>query len=115
MAIPERRVTPRYRLQTPLVFHRMEALLEGEQKADAINVSTRGVYFMTALSMHVGEALEVLLAVPRRVTGTKAAMRRFVGRVSHVDVNSVPGGQAGVGVQLLYYERDLIATPLQEA
>lgn len=114
MSITERRITPRFKLHARLIFHRTESLLEGVQKADAINVSTRGVYFMTGLSMHVGEALEVLLSVPRRVTGTKAAMRRFVGRVSHVDVNGVPGGQAGVGVQLLYYERDLIAVPTRE-
>jgi hypothetical protein len=114
MATPERRITPRFRLQTPLVFHRMEALFEGAHKADAINISTGGVYFLTGLSMHVGEALEVMLAVPRRVTGTKATMRRFIARVSHVEVKSLSAGQAGVGVQLIYYEHDLIVAPLQE-
>ena len=47
MAISERRITPRFKLHTPLCFHRMEALSEGEQQAKAINISTRGVYFVT--------------------------------------------------------------------
>jgi len=44
MAISERRITPRFKLHTPLSFHRMEALFEGEQQAKAINISTRGVH-----------------------------------------------------------------------
>src|ERR1700720_148841 len=80
MAAPERRVTPRFNLHTPLTFHRKEAVSEDTQEAKAINISTRGVYFSTNLGLCVGEALEVSLEVPKRVTGSQAKNRCFIGR-----------------------------------
>jgi len=111
MAISERRITPRFKLHTSLSFHRIEDLSKDEQQAKAINISTRGVYFATSLAMFVGEAVEVLLEIPKRVTGTKAAVLRFRGRVTHVESKNMPQGISGIGVQLLYYERDLAGIP----
>jgi len=107
MARTERRVTPRFKLRTPLSFHRMEAPSEGQQQARAINISTRGIFFATKLVMTVGEALEVLVEIPKRVTGVSAPTRRFQGRVTHIEFANLPEGTTGIGVQLLYYERDL--------
>ena len=70
-------------------------------------ISTRGVYFATGLAIRVGEAVEVLLEIPRRVTGTNGGIRRFAGRVTHVESKNMAEGISGIGVQLLYYERDL--------
>jgi hypothetical protein len=112
MATSERRITPRFNLHTPLAFHRMETPSKQEQ-ARAINISTRGVYFITNLDICVGEAVEILLEVPKRVTGTKAVNRRFTGRVAHVESNML-GGQTGIGVELLYYEHDLVAPMLAD-
>ena len=109
MAIPERRVTPRFNLHTPLSFHRKEAVSEDTQEAKAINISTRGVYFSTNLGLCVGETLEVSLEVPKRVTGSLAKNRCFIGRVAHVESQCMPLGQSGIGVELLYYELDLLA------
>ena len=114
MAASERRITPRFKLHTPLSFHRMEALSEGEQLAKAINISTRGVYFTTNLVLRVGEAVELLLEMPKRVTGAKASSRRFTGRVTHVELKNMPSGLSGIGVQLLYYERDLVKMETKE-
>jgi hypothetical protein len=108
MATPERRVTPRFNLHTPLAFHRWEIPSEGEQRTKAINISTRGVYFATGLAMRVGEVVEVLLEIPRRVTGTNGGIRRFAGRVTHVQSKNMAEGLSGIGVQLLYYERDFV-------
>jgi hypothetical protein len=108
MSTSDRRITPRFRLHTRLSFHRLEAISEGEQQAKAINISTRGVYFVTDLALRVGEAVELLLQIPRRVTGAKASSRRFTGRVTHVELENMPQGLSGIGVQLLYYERDLV-------
>jgi PilZ domain len=108
MAISERRITPRFKLHTHLSFHRLEALSDGEQQAKAINISTRGVYFATSLALKVGEVVELLLEMPKRVTGAKASSRRFTGRVTHVELENMPLGLSGIGVQLLYYERDLV-------
>jgi hypothetical protein len=107
MATPDRRITPRFNLHTPLAFQRRETPSEGEQRAKAINISTRGVYFATGLAMRVGEAVEVLLEIPRRVTGTNGGIRRFAGLVTHVESKNMAEGISGIGVQLLYYERDL--------
>ena len=35
-------------------------------------------------------------------------MRRFAGRVTHIEPKNMPPGLSGIGVQLLYYERDLV-------
>jgi hypothetical protein len=86
----------------------METLSEGEHQAKAINISTRGVFFATNVVLCVGEALEVLLDMPKRVTGTKAGIRRFAGRVAHVESKNMLQGLSGIGVELLYYERDLV-------
>lgn len=108
MGTHEHRITPRFRVHTPLSFHRMETLSEGEHQAKAINVSTRGVFFATNVVLCVGETLEVLLEMPKRVTGVKGGIRRFAGRVAHVESKNMLPGLSGIGVQLLYYERDLV-------
>ena len=74
-------------------------------------MSTRGVYFATNIILCVGEALEILPEMPKRVTGVKAGMRRFAGRVAHIESTNMLPGLSGIGVQLLYYERDLAGTP----
>jgi len=89
----------------------MKTLSEGEHQARAINISTRGVYFATDVVLRIGEAVEVLLEMPKRVTGTKEGLRRFTGRVTHIESRNLPQGLSGIGVQLLYYERDLIGPP----
>ena len=106
----ERRITPRFNLRIPLSFHSKGEPAKEEQ-GHAINISTRGVFFVTNLDICVGEAIEILLEVPKRVTGSKAINRRFAGRVAHVAPveSNTALGQIGIGVQLLYYERDLIA------
>jgi hypothetical protein len=109
MATPDRRITPRFNLHTPLTFLRKEVVSEGTQEANAINISTRGVYFASSLGFCVGEILEVSLEVPKRVTGSRAINRRFSSRVAHVEPQCMPQGQSGIGVQFLYYEHDLVS------
>jgi PilZ domain len=107
MVKSERRITPRFNLRIALKFHRIIAPSR-QERANAINVSTRGVYFVTNQQVQLGEAIEISLEVPKRVTGSRAINRRFAGRVAHIYSSEVPG-QVGVGVQLLYYEHDLVA------
>jgi hypothetical protein len=109
MAKPERRITPRFKSHTPLTFHRTESISEGAQEAKAINVSIRGVYFASSLGFCVGEALEVSLELPKRVTGTTPISCRFTSRVAHVESHCLPLGESGIGVQFLYYETDLLS------
>jgi hypothetical protein len=110
MPTPDDRITPRFKLHTPLSFHSMETPLDVRQ-AKCINISTRGVYFVTDAVLRVGEAVEVVLDMPKRVTGSKGGIRRFTGRVTHIQPKNILREAFGIGVQLLYYARDLEAAP----
>jgi hypothetical protein len=104
MAASERRITPRFKLHGPLSFHRMETVYDGEHHSRTIDISTRGVYFATKITLSVGEAVEVLLKMPKRVTGVKTILGRFTGRVTHIESKNMPLGVSGIGVQLLCFE-----------
>jgi hypothetical protein len=69
MATSECRVTPRLRLPTPISVNRMEVPSGAEEKTKAVNISTRGVYFLSNREMSVGEALEVRLASAKAADG----------------------------------------------
>jgi hypothetical protein len=74
----ERHGSPRYKLQMPMAFHRLGLLFDGER-------------------------IELLVLVPKPITGDKEKYRRFTGRVAQVDSRKW-NGYARVGVQWLYYE-----------
>jgi hypothetical protein len=99
----ERRLSPRFKLRTPMAFHRTGPLFEGECLVRCINISAEGVFFATHLPLSVGERLELTLEVPKRVTGKGTQYRRFTGRVARV-VPNLPQGCLGVGVKLICYE-----------
>jgi len=101
---PDRRISPRFKLPTVLAFSRTKPLFDSQQKTKAINISTTGVCFATSVTVSVGELLEVLLGIPRRVTGLRATVRKFTGRITYIDPHHDPLGNSRVGVQFLYYE-----------
>jgi hypothetical protein len=105
MPFAESRITPRYKIETPFTFRRIELPSEGVRQAKALDISTRGVYFTTNLAMRVGETVELLLRMPRQVRGADSTLRRFVGRVTHIDARADLQGHSGVGIHLLYWER----------
>lgn len=111
MRTPENRITPRFKLHTPLSFHSKEKPLDFHQ-AKCMNMSSRGVYFVTKAVLRVGEAVEVLIKMPKQVTGVEGGVRRFTGRVTHIQRRNTLREPSGIGVQLLYYERDLGVAPL---
>ncbi len=112
MTAIERRIHPRFRLHASMSFHRLAPIADALQRARTINISTRGVFFATPLALVVGDAVEVLLKMPKRITGVKTGIRRFAGRVAHVEPKVLPQDLSGVGVQFLYYECDLVAITL---
>ncbi len=104
MRTSERRVSPRFKLRTPMAFHRTGTLFAGECLVRCINISIEGIFFATKLNLSVGERIELTLEVPKRITGERAAKyRRFTGRVARVVAN-LPNGELGIGVQLICYE-----------
>jgi hypothetical protein len=103
MSASERRTTCRRKLHLPLRFHRQNALIEGENGATSVNVSTSGVYFVSSLPLWVGEKIEVSMKMPRQITAEKPSKRLFTGRVTHVNSQGAPPGYSKIGVHLLYY------------
>ena len=101
---PDHRSTPRFKLQTSLIFTRRKPLPHCEQKTRTINISSTGVCFATDLDVSVGEVIDVVLVIPKRVTGLAAVIRKFAGRITHVDRNHDALGHSHVGVHLLYCE-----------
>lgn len=104
MRTSERRCSPRFRLRTPMAFHRTGTLFAGECLVRCINISTEGIFFATHIDLSVGERIELTLEVPKRITGERTPKyRRFTGRVARV-VSNLPHGAVGVAVQLICYE-----------
>jgi hypothetical protein len=104
MATSERRITRRLKLRIPLRFHRLNTLSERDQGENSINLSSRGIYFTTNLPLSVGEAVQVHLKMPKRITGTHSIERCFTGWVTHIESTNIPGGYSGVGVQFLCHQ-----------
>jgi len=104
MSNSERRYTQRYGLKVPLVFCPVHSPLTNGHYAQSINISPRGVYFVTSHPVFVGLPVHVLLRMPRRVAGTLPMERVFNGRISHIESKDDPSGSSGVGVEFFYWE-----------
>ena len=85
MTTSERRYSHRYGLKLPLVFCSVHSLLTNGHLAESINLSLRGVYFVTSHPVFVGLPVRVFLHMPKRISGEQAADRVFTGRVSHIE------------------------------
>jgi hypothetical protein len=104
MTTPDRRYSHRYGLKVPLVFCPVQSLLTNGHAAKSINISVRGVYFVTKYPVFVGLPVHVLLRMPKRIAGTQATTRVFTGRISHVESYDDPKDSSGVGVEFFYWE-----------
>jgi len=104
MTTSERRYTHRYGWKVQLVFCPMQSPITDGLQAKSINISSRGVYFVTSHPLCVGLPVQVLLRMPKRIAGTLPTERVFTGRVSHIESNEDPGGSSGVGVEFFYWE-----------
>lgn len=112
MSVSERRTARRFVMNVPLQLQRVKTPSPVARAVNAMNISTRGVYFATDLPLRQGELVQVRLQIPHEISGNVANERRFAGRVAHVHPNGFANGMSGVGVQFLYYEE--IALQLQE-
>ena len=104
MTTPDRRYSHRYGLRVPLVFCPVHSQLKNGQSAKSINISSRGVYFVTRHPVFVGLAVHVHLRMPKRITGAQATARVFTGRISHVESCHDLKEGSGVGVEFFYWE-----------
>jgi len=103
MSVSERRIARRFILNVPLQLLPIKGPSQAAWAVETMNISTRGVYFTTDLPLAQGQLVQVLLQMPKEITGNVVNPRRFTGRVAHVDPNGFANGISGVGVQFLYY------------
>lgn len=107
MTTSERRQSHRYGLKVSLVFCPVHSPLTNGHQEKSINISSRGVYFVTSHPVFVGLPVQVLLRMPKRIAGGHATKRVFTGRVSHIESKDGPSGRSGVGVEFFYWETPL--------
>ena len=75
-----------------------------EQRAESENLSAQGIFFATDAPLAIGSAVEILLKMPREITGGLASEWRCSGRVVRLTPGSNGDGKQGVGVQFDCYE-----------
>src|SRR5882672_4319406 len=111
MSVSERRIARRFILNVPLQLLPIKGPSQAAWAVETMNISTRGVYFTTDLPLCQGQLVQVLLQMPKEITGNVVNERCFTGRVAHVHPNGFADGMSGVAVQFLYHEE--IAVQLQ--
>src|SRR6266481_6970062 len=103
MSVSERRIARRFILNVPLQLLPIKGPSQAAWAVETMNISTRGVYFTTDLPLSQGQLVQVLLQMPKEITGNVVNPRRFTGRVTHVDQNGLQTGIQEVAVKFLFY------------
>jgi hypothetical protein len=75
-----------------------------ELRAESVNLSERGIFFLADRVFQKGEAVEVFLQMPREITGEAPTEWRCTGLVVHVQSIDAAKGRQGVGVRFDCYE-----------
>jgi Tfp pilus assembly protein PilZ len=99
----DRRLSQRYILRTPLRL-RLRRSDFGERKLVSENLSQRGVFFATDLTISKGASLDLLVEMPEEITGVPAAQWLCTGHVVRVVPLNSSQGKNGIGVQFDFYE-----------
>jgi Tfp pilus assembly protein PilZ len=99
----DRRLSQRYILRTPLRL-RLRRSDFGERKLVSENLSQRGVFFATDLTISKGASLDLLVEMPEEITGVPAAQWLCTGHVVRVVPLDSSQGKNGIGVQFDFYE-----------
>jgi Tfp pilus assembly protein PilZ len=99
----DNRITPRLAVKADLRI-RIWKSDTPELRAESVNLSERGIFFVTDRLFQRGEAVEVFLQMPEEITGEPPTEWRCTGLVVHVQ--SVDGARRrqGVGVRFDCYE-----------
>ena len=108
---PDRRSSRRYSVKTALRIRAWNKDV-AEHRAQSINVSFRGIYFVTKTALCEGEIVEVFLKMPEEVTGEPATEWRCTGHVVRVEPPVLPAGKLGIGVQFYCYDVSRPEQPL---
>ena len=97
-----------YGLSAPSMFCPIHSLATAHgHQAKSLNMSWRGVYFVTSHPVCVWLPVQILLRRPGRIA-------IFTGRVRDVEWQDVPSGMAGFGVVFFYWQTPSESGPLNQ-
>ena len=99
----ERRLAERFGFKIPLRV-RIPKSGAPEQSAESLNVSARGVCFVTDLPLRKGTPVQLAFEMPEEVSHKPTSEWRCTGHVVHIRANSSPQGAICVGVAFDCYE-----------
>jgi hypothetical protein len=112
-ATSDRRSTDPNGSRTPPVFCARHSPLKTTHghEAKPINMSSRGVYFVTSHPVFVWLPVQVLLRMPRRIARTLPSERIFTGHIREVEWKDVPLERSGIGVEFFYSQTTAESRP----
>ncbi|HKW62407.1 MAG TPA: PilZ domain-containing protein [Candidatus Acidoferrum sp.] len=106
----DRRSTQRHDIKTPLRVRVWKSGLP-EERAESVNLSQCGIFFLTDTRLAEGEIIEVLLKMPEEVSGQPTNEWRCTGHVVRVEQVGSPQDKFGVGVHFYCYDASRFEQP----
>ena len=101
--LAERRLTRRLHLNVPLRVRVWQSAVP-EQKVECLNISERGVYFASGSRFREGDQLELILKMPKEISGAAEWSWRCLGRVVRTNALDASSLAMGVAVRLDHYQ-----------
>lgn len=110
----DRRFVQRHNIKTALRVRVWKSGLP-EERAESLNLSQRGIFFLTDTRLAEGEIVEILVKMPEEISGEPTAEWRCTGHVVRVERSGLPGDKFGIGVHFYCYEASRVdQSPLSE-
>jgi len=85
--------------------HSAPHALRSDRNGETVNLSERGIYFMSHEKVSIGEPLEIFFTLPTELTGRSPEEVSCRARVVHIDRPETRDGKIGVGAAIERFER----------
>lgn len=106
----DRRSSRRHNIKTSLRIRVWRSGLP-EERAESVNLSQRGIFFLADRRLAEGEIIEVLLKMPEEVTGQPTTEWRCTGHIVRTEHVESPRDKFGIGVRFYCYEASRFEQP----
>jgi hypothetical protein len=100
----ERRSVPRYTVRMPMRFKALESANHTERITTSLNISRRGLFFLTDDQLERGTPLKIWVEMPEKVADPHASCRCCFGRIVHGGSKKFTDGTRGLGVEIRFCE-----------
>ena len=100
----DHRLTPRFKLQIPFWFSMGNSPLDCGHSATTVNISKRGIFFLSEYPFFAGLAVRLLLRMPSECGGKSGSRIVMTGLVSRVSAGRTGEEESGVGVEFICSE-----------